>query len=432
MTEGAKDQGRGIGGITPHASPPATTLRGRWLLLARVAWVALAAIVIGLHVAGIPYAYARTISSLHLDRLTTEQVRVFENLGLTPEFYAAYTVALPVGTMLIFTVIATVIFWRRSEDRMALFGAFMLVVFGGAALTSDVPQAVAAAHPSLWFPVHLLDYLGQVAFTVFFYVFPNGRFVPRWTRWLAIACAVYWVVNIFFRDSPLGLLGNSLFICFIGSMVIAQVYRYRRVSNPMERQQTKWVVFGVAVAMVGFGLTLTLANLVPSFEPTGLLGQMAGETYVYGFIALIPLSIGVAILRSGLYEIDILINRTLVYGTLTGTLIVLYFGGIVMLQRVFVILTGEKSTLAVVASTLLIAALFNPLRHRIQGFIDRRFYRRKYDATKALEAFSAKLRDETDLEALNNELVSVVRETMQPAHASLWLRPEAPKGEQEP
>jgi hypothetical protein len=148
-------------------------------------------------------------------------------------------------------------------------------------------------------------------------------------------------------------------------------------------------------------------------------------------ITSVPIAIGFAILRYRLYEIDILINRTLVYGTLTVTLVGLYFGGIVVLQGVFVFLTGQRSTLAVVASTLLIAALFNPLRHRIQSFIDRRFYRRKYDARKTLEAFSATLRDETNLEALHGELVRVVRETMQPAHVSLWLRPDtASKGRQ--
>jgi hypothetical protein len=144
-----------------------------------------------------------------------------------------------------------------------------------------------------------------------------------------------------------------------------------------------------------------------------------------------PVAMGIAIFRYRLYQIDLIINRTLVYAPLTALLVSLYFGAIVFLQSVFVALTGEQSTLAVVASTLLIAALFTPLRRRIQRFIDRRFYRRKYDAAKTLEGFSLKLRDETDLEALSDDVVGVVRETMQPAHVSLWLRPEtAPKVEQ--
>jgi hypothetical protein len=319
------------GEMNARTTQRTATLRGRWLLLARVAWVALTAIVIGLHVSGIPYSYARQTGNLNFGRFTPEQLQAFENLGLTPEFYAAYTVAVPVFTMLVFTVVATVIFWRRSEDQMALFGAFVLVVFGGAALTSETPHALAAAHPALWFPVRLLDYLGQVSFCILFYVFPNGRFVPRWTRWLAIAVALLWVPDIFFPGSSLDLLGGRLFIGLLISLVVAQVYRYLWVSNPAERQQTKWVVSGVAVALVGFATLLILANFVLSPESIGPLAEMAAETCVYGLISLIPLSIGVAILRSGLYEIDIIINRTLVYGSLTVTLVALYFGGVVVL-----------------------------------------------------------------------------------------------------
>jgi hypothetical protein len=157
-----------------------------------------------------------------------------------------------------------------------------------------------------------------------------------------------------------------------------------------------------------------------------VLVWIGGVGYALVLIGLagMPIAMGIAITRYRLYEIDLLINRTLVYGSLTAMLVALYVVGIVVLQRIFVTLTGQQSTLAVVASTLLIAALFNPLRRRIQSFVDQRFYRSKYDARKTLEDFSTRLREETDLDTLNNELVGVVRETMQPAHVSLWLRPD--------
>jgi hypothetical protein len=188
----------------------------------------------------------------------------------------------------------------------------------------------------------------------------------------------------------------------------------------VERQQIKWFAYAAAV----FVLSLIL---YPGEATYTLVGapwfSWVGRALTLASILGTSVAVGVAVLKYRLYEIDTLINRTLVYGALTAILVALYFGGIVVLQRVFVALTGQKSTLAVVASTLLIAALFQPLKRGIQGFIDRRFYRRKYDARKTLEAFSAKLRDETDLDALSGDLVGVVRETMQPAHVSLWLRP---------
>jgi hypothetical protein len=211
-----------------------------------------------------------------------------------------------------------------------------------------------------------------------------------------------------------------LFVAGLGA-VISLFVRFRRARGD-ERQQIKWFVSAAALTLVWI--------TVFGQSTRGLPEAIVALSFLL-VIPSIPLATGIAILRYRLYDIDRIINRTLVYGALTATLVALYFGGIVVLQRVFVLLTGQQSTLAVVASTLLIAALFTPLRRRIQGFIDRRFYRRKYDARKTLEAFSTKLKNETDLEALNNDLVGVVRETMQPAHVSLWLRPEtAPKGEQ--
>jgi hypothetical protein len=287
-------------------------------------------------------------------------------------------------------------------------------------------------------------------------LFPDGKLPSRRWRplaWLSGVVMVLASLGITFAPGPLeghagvrnpfGLEGAPwlatagivilplLPLCMLASAV-SLVMRYRR-SRGVEREQIKWIAF--AASVVGL---LYLIAMVGSFTYSGPWGApgtplwlgLLQQAALVSFTA-VPIFTGIAILRYRLYDIDILINRTLVYGSLTATLVALYFGGIVVLQSLIVALTGQQSTLAVVASTLLIAALFNPLRRRIQSFIDRRFYRRKYDARNTLEAFSAKLRDETDLEALNRELVGVVRETMQPAHVSLWLRPDTvPKGEQ--
>jgi hypothetical protein len=246
------------------------------------------------------------------------------------------------------------------------------------------------------------------------------------------------VAYYFFSDSvfnisrtlpPLDLFVSVTVFCIgVGS----QIYRYRHVSGRVERQQTRWVVFGMASAALG-GLAFLLPfRISPTLSTFASPYAFAFEAAVSGFLLLIPLSIGIAILRYHLWHIDIIINRTLVYGALTALLAAVYLGGVAAVQAIFRALTGqqEQTQLAIVISTLVIAALFTPLRRRIQGFIDRRFYRRKYDARKTLEAFSAKMRDETDLEAVSDDLVGVVRETMQPTHVSLWLRPEpGAKGE---
>jgi len=278
-------------------------------------------------------------------------------------------------------------------------------------------------------------------------LFPNGRLPSARWRWFARISALLTLVGMALAafspgpivvglpsiNNPLGIEGlpnayksvQVLMLVLIGISVVSLVVR-RVYARGVERQQTKWFTYAAAVAASGAILKFIIS------EPLELawLGGVAYALVLIG-LASMPIAMGIAITRYRLYEIDILINRTLVYGTLTAALVALYFGIIVVSQWILVLLTGQTSTIAVVASTLLIAALFNPLRRRIQFFIDKRFYRSKYDARKTLEAFSVKLRDETDLEALNEDLVGVVRETMQPAHVSLWLRTEsAPKGEQ--
>src|SRR5215207_7960611 len=288
-------------------------------------------------------------------------------------------------------------------------------------------------------------------FALLLLLFPDGRPPShRWRAalWLDLIAAVLLFVGSFkpgpmeasslnvanpFGIEKIGALLNALsyvalYLALAGTAVgaVSLMVRMRR-SRAQERQQIKWFAFAGAIMCAVLATGPLLWFLSRSSPAVTLIWPVL----FISAVSTIPVATGIAILRYRLYDIDVLINRTLVYGALTATLAAIYFGDIVLLQRVFVVLTGEKSTLAVVASTLLIAALFTPLRRRIQWFIDRRFYRKKYDTRKTLEAFSAKLRNETDLEALSGDLVGVVRETMQPAHVSLWLRPDAlRKGEQ--
>jgi hypothetical protein len=313
-----------------------------------------------------------------------------------------------------------------------------------------LPGAKAMLWLSLWAWIIMF---GLIVYLLL--LFPTGRLPSRrWRLFAWLSAALTLVAAILVPISPdavldvLGASGNGRLtlpnpigvealpnlyrpvqasVLALGLVAAASVVVSRRNARGVERQQIKWLLYAGAIWFVGNILrTLVFSLLVEARWGVWVGYLLVGVGGLGG-----PIAIGIAILRYRLYDIDVLINRTLVYGTLTATLIALYFGGIVVLQRVFVLLTGQQSTLAVVASTLAIAALFVPLRRRVQGFVDRSFYRKKYDARKTLETFSLKLRDETDLESLNNDLVGVVRETMQPAHVSVWLRPEtAPKGEQ--
>jgi hypothetical protein len=274
-----------------------------------------------------------------------------------------------------------------------------------------------------------------------FLLFPTGRLPSRRWRplaWISALSGAMILVLVFLFDNPdkVGgtvsiMAGSAVFVIFatIALSALSLLFRYRRASG-MERQQLKWVAFTAVLAgsfLVGQQLTWLTALLVAnSFggELPGLNRSLENLLDVT-FIVCLHAGVGIAILRYRLYDIDIIINRTLVYGPLTAMLVTLYVGGVLSLQGLLRALTGGESQLAIVASTLLIAALFNPLRRRVQTFIDHLFYRKKYDAAKTLEAFSARLRDETDIEALNSELLSTVRETVQPEHASLWLRPDA-------
>jgi hypothetical protein len=406
------------------------------LLLARVAWIAVAVLAVGLFLAGIPAEFALLQVPCPSVRCPTGQLpptglHALEDLGLSTGSFAAYSVAMDAVFAAVCVGVAILIFMRRSEDRMALFASLALLTFGTATFTFTM-ATLAARHPVWEIPVAFLHFLGAASFGLFLYLFPDGRFVPRWTRWVALVWIGWQLAEHFFPswvsdpNAWQSLTETVVVSGALGIAIYSQIHRYRHVSNPTQRQQIKWVVFSISVALAGFFGILLVLGTSGADAPTSagkLVAYLLGYTFVgYLVVLLIPISIAIAILRYRLYDIDLVINRTLVYGSLTAMLLAVYFGGIVVLQRVFVTFTGQQSTLAVVASTLLIAALFTPLRRRIQGFIDRRFYRRKYDAAKTLAAFNSRLREKTDLDSLRVEVLEVVKETMQPEHASLWLR----------
>jgi hypothetical protein len=290
-------------------------------------------------------------------------------------------------------------------------------------------------------PSHVLDPISSVAFslavpplpvTLMLLIFPDGR-LPSRRWWAAVAVALAGYALTFLGvylpgDAALvGLpVGGWISLAALLASIMVVVLRWRQ-STYRERQQLKWLVYVVALSVIAGLAGLALGGIWANF---GYITGVAVLVTTAGVGLGIPAAIGLAVLKYRLYDIDVIINRTLVYGALTAALVAIYFGGVTATQAMFRTLTGQEKQpqLAIVLSTLVIAALFNPLRHRIQAFIDRRFYRRRYDAAKTLEAFSTKLRDETDLDALRDDLVGVVKETMQPAHVSLWLAPDtAPK-----
>jgi hypothetical protein len=398
-----------------------TRLRGRALLLARTSYFITIAVMLGLYVLSIP-SQARELQTVCTDncqfgQLTAAQIQELPRLGWSLAFYVGYNIALTTIFFLVFSAIGAIIFWRKSDDWFGIFVAITLSLFG---IGFSTPLSwLAANYPAFNIPLLGLSGLGGTLIGVFFYLFPDGRFVPRWARWLIPLVVAREFAYVFAPDSP----ALYLFPIELGTFLFAQIYRYFRSSNAVERQQTKWFVYSASLGILGFGgLIMFMTSLTQNGQPAPIPAELIGSAAVYFFILLIPLSIMMAILRSHLWDIDIIIRRTLIYGALTALLALIYFGSVVVLQEILRAVTGQTSDLATIISTLAIAALFNPLRHRIQNVIDHRFYRRKYDAQQVLARFAATARDEVVLEKLTNELLSVVSETMQPASVSLWLR----------
>lgn len=345
--------------------------------------------------------------------------------GMTLPQYALEQILFHSAFVLLFMSVALLIVFRARWNWFAWFSAFFLVFIAEFALFDEIytgsllPLWINEAGSLLW-PLILL----------YFYLFPNGKPVPRRALWVVIPFVVLHFafqamgfIQVLSPDAailselqgavaPFESIVALLFLFIFG----CQVYRYLRVSSQEEKQQTKWFLFGFVFFLVLSTVSDSLGSTNPYQNEVGLL-----------IFAFVPLSVGVAILRYRLFDIDILIRRTLTYAIVAAVLALVYFGSVILLQQVFATLSGQRSEIITVLSTLAIAALFVPLRNRVQNTIDKRFNRKKYDAQQVLQKFGVTVRDETDLEKLTGRLIEVVDETMQPKSLSVWLRESKPR-----
>jgi hypothetical protein len=398
-------------------------------------WFTLVLLVIAVFVMGLPETFRRA------QVLRPETVAGLAQLGLTPSFNAIYICTLDSLTLLGFVVFAALIFWRRPDDWMIMFVGLTLLLSG---MLYTAPSFEAHV------PLLLLAFLAglaEISQIAFVFLFPDGRFFPWWS-WLLLLPLLVWRPAIwgldylphFLTRQAQGLTSGEdfyvipqdirdlvLFLALLVVGIVAQVYRYRWHSTPIQQQQTKWLVLGVGVTAAVLGAYVLAINLINVPEAGGgaLIVRLLSRSVNHVALLCLPIALTFSILHYRLWDIDTLINRALVYGTLTGLLALFYGGSVLVIQSVVHAITGRERPpgILLVVSTLATAALFQPLRRRIQQGIDQRFYRHKFDAARTLEAFTASLRHEMDLSEVSERLVSVVEETMEPTEISLWLAP---------
>lgn len=414
---------------SPCAASPATSttrLQGWPLLIARLAVIATLLVVVGMFALALPGLYPRLTvpcaDTLNQCLLYSQQVAPLASLGISPSILALLIIGISYATIVLILAMAVAILWRRSDDWMALFLALTLILLP--TLFTSALQGLPAVFRAI------PDILSTVAMATFFLLialFPNGRFVPRWI-WLPALTIIAVAFNPFPTISGRVetvvsfLLGLGVLLACL-CLMVGQIYRYRRVSNSVERQQIKWGVYGLTLAIIVNQAYWQPTNLVPALQKPYSLYPLLAVPANLLVLCIVAASFFIAIQRYRLYDIDPLVNKALVYGSLSAILVIIYLGAVIGLQALARKVTGQESPVALVISTLIIAGLFQPLRGILQRTIDRRFYRSKYDAQKTLAAFSATLRQEVSLTELRERLLAVVEQTMRPSHVSLWLAP---------
>ncbi|MCI0519810.1 MAG: sensor histidine kinase [Chloroflexi bacterium] len=402
-------------------------LRGRTLRIARWAWLLVCGAATLTFFAALPFRYALLLhpSPTNLANLTA--------LGLTPNFFATYSIFWELVIAIPNILVGVFIFWRCGEQRIALLTSLVLIVFsvGSGTLTPTI-RALLGIHPALDFLQHTLQFISWYGFALFFYLFPNGRFTPGWTRWAAVVMLVFSLVWNYASETPFAPLHwpPALFIVVVflewGSWLVSQVYRYWRVSNAVERQQTKWVVLAVSAFILMMGIVSLVGAFIPGFDimteeqPTPQsFAFMLAMWLTSPIMAIIPASIAISIIRYRLWDIDLVINRALVYGALTASTIGLYVAVVFYLGRMVQAL--DRSIIAFLA-TGLIAVVFQPLRDALQRGVNRLMYGERDEPYAVL----SRLRQRLDLAASPGDVLPAILETILQAlklpYATIRLR----------
>jgi hypothetical protein len=424
-----QERQRGVPIRKNHSPQTNFQLEGFWLHMVRGAWIGfvLVELMVIIFTLFASRGLGLTICSWTDDTscaVTPATIQALHHLGIAPASYVTYKFVLALFQSLVFLGIGGFIFWRKSSEPLCLAASFFFVTAG---LWPFFTMRTSPPYPPAVVSGYIYGLCIYTAFGYFLVAFPDGRFVPRWSWLLVVLLLVQTILfeipgSFNIASWPLPLFIAELLLMY-GGLVGVQIYRYVRVSSYSQRQQTKWVVFGFAALLALDLLYGLIGILFPGLAAPDSTYQLINGTLPSVTWLIFPLSVGIAILRSRLWDIDVLIRRTLVYTILTVILALIYVGLVFVFGALLRGLFGQQQNpLVIVASTLVIAALFQPLRQALQRFIDRRFYRSKYDATKTLKNFSETLRGEIDLEQLSDHLVTVVQETMQPSSVWLWLR----------
>jgi signal transduction histidine kinase len=407
-----------------------TRLHGSWLMLARFVCLTLGVLSVGLFVASIlsyienNYIFCTSTAEACFahGQLTPGDVRQLQELGLSRDFIALYPIVLDSIVSFGYWLVAAFLFWRKSDDRLALLAALTLALFPfvfNYGLTSALPSP-------WWFLANVLSFLGSLGFILFFYVFPSGHFVPSFTRWVLVVGLIYWGLNEFFPFSfnpfyRVQVLNGLTYIGLVSSVVAAQIYRYRRVSSPVQRQQTKWVVYGDLMGQGVYLVLFTISLFVPSILSTGSLVSLIRLTAVYVLSLLTPLSFGFAIVRSRLWDIDVIINRTLVYGILTACVVGVY----VLVVGALGALIGTSGNLAIsLGATGLVAVLFQPLRAWVQRGVNRLLYGQRDEPYAVITQLSQRLEAQLSPDAVLSTIVETVAQALKLPYVAILLKHE--------